>query len=260
VATLVIRGAGAGEGGGIGAGGGRTPFFFEAARLIPLADARAPGYAQADPFPHAVIDDLLPQWVVDGILEEFPPPGSGWQRFSNQLEQKLGNRPETSYGPFTRQVLAQCNSSVFVDFLERLTGIAGLVPDPHFVGGGLHQIEPGGFLKVHADFNRHPRLQLDRRLNVLVYLNRDWPDDYGGHLELWDRTMTRVAQRILPVAGRCVVFSTTSFSYHGHPDPLTCPPDRTRRSLALYYYSNGRPAGEVVSEEHDTLFRSRPGE
>lgn len=237
------------------------PFFFDPERLAKLAAAHHEAYVSADPFPHIVMDGILPEWVVDGVLSEFPAPGEkGWQEFANSLELKLGNLPETNYGPFTREVLAQCNASTFVSFLEDLTGVEGLVPDPHYLGGGLHQIQPGGFLKIHADFNRHPRLHLDRRLNVLFYLNQDWSEDYGGHLELWDRSMSHAVRRVLPVAGRCVVFSTTSFSYHGHPDPLTCPPGRTRKSLALYYYTNGRPPQELASSEHDTLFQARPGE
>src|SRR5262249_10915505 len=98
----------------------------------------------------------------------------------------------------------------------------------------------------------------DRRLNLLVYLNRDWNDEYGGHLELWDPSMTRCVHKILPVFNRCVVFSTTDRSYHGHPTPLACPRDRNRKSIALYYYSNGRPQ-EERSESHSTLFRDRPG-
>src|SRR5581483_6543461 len=116
----------------------------------------------------------------------------------------------------------------------------GLIPDPYFTGGGLHQIERGGYLKIHADFDRHEKLGLQRRLNVLVYLNRDWDESYGGALELWDRAMTHPVVRVLPVFNRCVVFSTTDQSYHGHPEPLTCPPDRRRRSLALYYYTAAR--------------------
>ncbi|NEN95926.1 MAG: 2OG-Fe(II) oxygenase, partial [Moorea sp. SIO3I7] len=132
---------------------------------------------------------------------------------------------------------------------------------PHFVGGGLHQIEKGGYLKIHADFNRHTKLRLDRRLNLLIYLNKDWQEDYGGHFEMWDTEMTQSQKKILPVFNRCVIFSTTDFSYHGHPEPLTCPEGRTRKSLALYYYSNGRPAEELSkSGDHSTLFKARPGE
>jgi 2-oxoglutarate-Fe(II)-dependent oxygenase superfamily protein len=148
---------------------------------------------------------------------------------------------------------------MLVGFLEQLTGIEGLIPDPYFWGGGLHQITRGGYLKVHADFNRYSKLRLDRRLNLLLYLNRDWKEEYGGHLELWNEQMTTCERKILPIFNRCVVFSTTDYSYHGHPDPLNCPEQQTRKSLALYYYTNGR-LEEGVSPVHTTLFQRRPGE
>jgi Rps23 Pro-64 3,4-dihydroxylase Tpa1-like proline 4-hydroxylase len=143
-------------------------------------------------------------------------------------------------------------------FLEVLTGIKGIISDPYFTGGGLHQIKRGGKLSVHADFNFHNDLKLDRRINVLVYLNKDWEEAYGGHFELWDRDMSKAQQKILPLFNRCAIFSTTSYSYHGHPTPLACPPDRTRKSIATYYYSNGRPA-EEVNESHSTLFQQPLG-
>jgi hypothetical protein len=117
----------------------------------------------------------------------------------------------------------------------------------------------GGHLKVHADFNRHPKTELERRLNVLIYLNRDWKDEYGGAFELWNEDMTRCETKVMPYFNRCVVFSTTSRSFHGHPEPLECPEDRTRKSLALYYYTKDRPAAEK-RWEHNTLFKARPGE
>jgi hypothetical protein len=235
--------------------------YFDPAELESLADRYRSDYRNAKPFPHVVIDDFLPEEDLDLVLEEFlEAPDHGWYRFENPREKKLAERRETSFGPFTRHVLAaKFNSAVFIEFLESLTGIEGLVPDPHYEGGGLHQIVPGGFLKVHADFNWHKQLKLDRRLNILVYLNRDWKEEYGGHLELWNRDMTRCEQRILPIFNRCVIFSTTDFSYHGHPEPLKCPDGMTRKSLALYYYSNGRPADEVA-DAHSTLFQARPGE
>jgi Rps23 Pro-64 3,4-dihydroxylase Tpa1-like proline 4-hydroxylase len=122
----------------------------------------------------------------------------------------------------------------------------------------LHQIKRGGYLEVHADFNRHSKLKLDRRLNLLLYLNQDWRDEYGGHFELWNADMTRPVRKILPLFNRCAVFSTTSTSYHGHPTPLACPAGRTRKSIATYYYSNGRPE-EEVRDDHSTLFQARHG-
>ena len=235
-------------------------FWFDREHLAPLAELHRAAYAAAQPFPHIVIDDFLPAEVLNAVLEEFPSPDRpDWFKFDSPLERKLASKDDTAMGPATRHLLAELNGAAFIDFLERLTGIEGLVPDPHLEGGGLHQIKRGGHLKIHADFNRHPRTDLERRLNALIYLNRDWRDEYGGALELWSRDMTRREARILPLFNRLVVFSTTSTSYHGHPEPLNCPEDRTRKSLALYYYSRDRPAREA-NEAHNTLFQARPGE
>ena len=235
-------------------------FFFDKDNLLAHADRHRDAYRSADPFPHVVIDDFLPPDVLDGILEEFPGRDDiEWKQFKNRNELKLANNQDDAMGPRVRHLLSQFNSSAICGFLEDLTGIDGIIPDPYFFGGGQHQIERGGYLKVHADFNKHLKMRLDRRINLLLYLNKDWEADYGGYLELWDRTMTRPVQKILPIFNRCVIFNTTSDSFHGHPEPLTCPEDRTRKSLALYYYTQGRPE-EEKQVFHSTLFRDRPGE
>lgn len=153
------------------------------------------------------------------------------------------------------------NSQPFLDFLSAITGIENLLPDSTLAGGGNHEIKPGVFLKVHSDFNKHPVYQLDRRINVLVYLNQDWEEKFGGHFELWNEKMTRCETRILPLFNRVATFSTTSKSYHGHPNALACPEDRSRKSIALYYYTNGRPEHEVQEflEDHSTIFKAREG-
>ena len=235
-------------------------FFFDGAKLLEMAHQYSPDYRKADPFPHIVIENFMPEAVLDGVLEEFPDIDAiQWLRFKNAREKKLANNLDEQMPPRVRHLLAQFNSAAMCTFLEKLTGIEGIIPDPYFWGGGQHQIQTGGYLKIHADFNRHRKLRLDRRINLLLYLNRDWEESFGGHLELWDTEMTRCVQRILPIFNRCVIFNTTSNSYHGHPEPLTCPEDRTRKSLALYYYTQGRPE-EEQQETHSTLFQQRPGE
>lgn len=217
-------------------------------------------YASARPFPHIAIDGLFDDEQLDRIVAEFPKPEEmRWMRFDSPTEKKLGFYHEHStISPLIRAFLDAMNGFEMLLFLEALTGIGGLIPDPYFGGGGLHQIEPGGFLKIHADFNVHPKLKLDRRINLLIYLNRDWREEYGGHLELWNASMTACEQRILPLFNRTVVFSTSDTSFHGHPHPLASPPGVTRRSLSLYYYTAGRPEDER-SAPHDTLFREPEG-
>ena len=213
-------------------------------------------YAAGDPFPHVAIDGLFDDAELDAVLRDFPSPEqTRWMRFDNPREKKLGFFYESSaVSDRIRRFLDAMNGFEMLLFLEALTGIDGLIPDPYFGGGGLHQIEPGGFLKVHADFNVHPKLKLDRRLNMLIYLNKEWREEYGGHLELWDAALRGPRQRILPRFNRTVVFSTTDTSFHGHPHPLTSPPGVTRKSVSLYYYTAGRPESER-SAPHDTLFR-----
>jgi hypothetical protein len=123
----------------------------------------------------------------------------------------------------------------------------------------MHQTLRGGFLKIHIDYNRHESWNLDRRLNVLLYLNSGWDEKWGGALELWDADVKNCVQKIAPISNRLVIFGTTEYSWHGHPEPLACPAGVTRKSLALYYYSNGRPQEEIAMM-HSTVFRERPGE
>jgi hypothetical protein len=228
-------------------------------KLEALAQENAERYLSNKPFPHIYFDNFLPLEAAEAALREFPEPRQlAWSEFNNQNEKKLAFDVVEKLPPPVRDVLYFMNSRPMLQFLEVLTGIQGVLPDPYYVGGGLHQIKPGGKLEIHADFNQHTKLKLDRRINVLIYLNKDWKEEYGGHFELWNRDMTRAVQKILPLFNRCAIFSTTSFSYHGHPNPLACPPGRTRKSIATYYYSNGRPE-EEVSETHSTLFQHRPG-
>lgn len=234
-------------------------FRFEREALGQTAAGHREAYPAARPFPHVVLDNFFPPEVLDVVLSEFPNPADAeWWVFQSEKERKLASLDDAIMGPATRHLLSELNSSTLLRFLEDLTGISGLIPDPHFVGGGLHQIERGGYLKVHADFNRHAALGLYRRINLLVYLNREWADNYGGHLELWERDASRCVTRIAPIFNRCVVFNTDRSSLHGHPHPLECPPDRTRRSLALYYYTV-HPASDD-DRGHNTLFADGRGE
>lgn len=222
-------------------------------QLDPTAHRAA--YEEAAPFPHIALDGLFDSERLETVLQEFPPPREGsWRRFDNPKEKKSGFDYRTQVGDELGRFLSFLNSAAMLEFLEGLTGIEGLVPDPYFGGAGPHQSLRGGFLKVHSDFNWHPKLKLDRRVNVLIYLNKDWREEYGGHLELWDRDVTQCEQRILPVFNRTVVFNTTDFSFHGHPHPLTCPENTSRKSISMYYYTNGRPEAER-SAPHDTVFK-----
>ncbi len=209
-------------------------------------------YQSAAPFPHTVVDDFLPSEVIEQILAEFPDAGSNaWaSRFDNVNENKRASADFFAWGPITQKVFIYLNSAPFLRRLEALTGIEKLIPDPYFLGGGLHCLPTGGKLNVHVDFNQHPTMNLDRRINLLVYLNKDWDAEYGGNLILKGDVEEKL---VVPQCNRTVVFSTTSHSFHGNPEPVCAPDGRDRISLALYYYTSSRPADELVS--HSTIFK-----
>lgn len=222
-------------------------FFFESEPLARLAGAHRERFAAARPFPHAVFDGFLPADVSHRLVAEFPGPEAiRWasRDFDATTQtRKLSCSDETQFAPFLRHLVGQLLSHTFVRFLEQLTGVTGIITDPSHNECGLHSTGPGGKLAVHTDLNRHPVPgRLHQHLNVLLYLNEDWREEYGGHLELWDPALEAARQRILPVANRMVVFETGQDSFHGHPQPLACPADRRRNSIALYYYTLDRPA------------------
>jgi hypothetical protein len=225
-------------------------------RMKAIVTAQAEAYRAADPFPHTVLDGLFDPDLLTQILVEVDAMDRGqWHSSDKDQERKWATEDIQHFGPTTRAFINQLNGGLFLTFLERLTGIQGLIADPHLRGGGLHEIRREGALGVHADFNLYPRLNVWRRLNLLLYLNQDWDESWGGALELWDRTGTARVRSIAPLFNRVVIFDTSNCSYHGHPHPLQCPPDRSRKSIALYYYTAQKPEGEI--DPHTTIFLGR---
>jgi hypothetical protein len=224
--------------------------------LLALADGRAGAYASAQPFPHTIIDGLLDDEQLHRVAAEMPPRSAqGWTKWETLNEWKyVFDQPE-HFGPAARRLHDALNSSEFVRFLERLTGIGGLVPDPHLTAAGYFDIEPGGFLNVHVDFTRNPRLNLDRRVNVLVYLNPNWEASWGGQLELWRSLDEGPVTEIVPLMGRMVVFSTPGAA-HGHPKPVAAPDGRSRLCFSAYYFTSP-DAPDGPADFHGVLFRSR---
>lgn len=217
-------------------------------------------YTGNDPFPHVVIDGLFPEQVLDAVVKELEKVEYAESRSFYGADWKFAQPDPYRHGPATRRLLHDLNARPFIELVEGVTGIAGLIPDPHYFGGGYHEIRSGGFLKMHTDFNWHNKLKLDRRVNVLIYLNRDWQESWGGDLRLSSAELKEF-KCIWPTFNRMVIFGTTDHSFHGHPDPIIVRGSIVRRSLALYYYSSGRPAEEILrAKATNTTYRERTGE
>jgi len=229
-----------------------------------VAEKKKEEYLSAGPFPNIVFDDFFNNDFLKTVVENFPnlEKINSSQKYINKNEVKFANNDYKNFPNSIKLLFDFMNSNIFLEFLQKITSIKEkLVIDEELNGGGLHQIKAGGMLKIHTDFNRHPTLALDRRVNILIYLNINWDQAYGGDLELWDKEMKFCGKKILPIFNRMVIFSTNDFSNHGHPEPTKCPNDVSRKSIALYYFSKGRPASELDSKniKNKTYFKNRFG-
>lgn len=215
---------------------------FDRAALVELGRARAKDYAEARPFPHLVVDDLLGAVRAEAIARAIPDATHpGWKR-RDYPEQagRLSQLQRTGFAdvaPELRWLLAELGGMAFLDFLGALTGRRDLIGDPHFTGAGPILTLPGGHLALHADFNRDSARHLDRAVSILYYAPRGWDESWGGELELWDRERRACVQRIAPVRDRLVVVGYGEDHWHGHPEPLRCPEGHARVAIAAHYYA-----------------------
>lgn len=222
-----------------------------------LADSCRSNYTLANPFPHIVIDDFIPNdlavqcynqmsqhedWMFDSMMgypedERDSQVNKWWTPYDSDSKNKI-----ESDMPAVWKCLQYFNSRPFLLFLEKLTGIKDLIADVDFEGGGIHKIKNGGRLELHSDYNKHPNKDIWRRINLLLYLTPNW--DYNGHLDLYEKEPLVKVKSILPTFNRAVIFNTTDDSIHGHPIPLVCPEEISRYSFALYYFTKDRPEHE----------------
>ncbi len=216
-------------------------------------------YQKHQPFPNIELSGFLDEALIQQVVAEFPKPSdTNWIQYKHINENKLGKNTRSEFPPLIGQLIDELNSDEFVAWLSELTGIAGLRSDASLEGGGMHQTETGGFLNVHADFiTHHHHKHWIRKCNLILYLNPGWDEAWGGGLELWDKDMQSCVKRIPPFCNRALIFNTGAASYHGYPDPIQCPADTTRKSLALYYYV---VADEPVKSPTSTNYQARPGE
>jgi hypothetical protein len=219
-------------------------FERDESQVLGLFRGGREGYETAKPFPHACFNGLVSENLLERVLTEFPAPvDETWRRVEEpgySHNKMISSNFESQAGSRVKQLFAALNSGFFINCLENLTGITGLIPDPHGHAGGLHQYTRGGYLEVHTDFNYNPRLKLYRRVNLILYLNRDWKPEYGGGLLLRDKTGDHSAE-IFPGWNQMLISNIGPEAYHGFPTPLTCPDGVTRKSLAIWYYTADLP-------------------
>jgi len=218
-------------------------------------------FAQAKPFRHVVIDDFLEGTFARRLLAEFPP----FEKGNNVGDDGRPGAKSTierlrALGPSYARLDSAIQESEFLNFVGAITSIEDLLYDPFYLGGGTHENRNGQLLQAHIDFNYHPSERWHRRLNLIVYLNPNWDEKWGGNIEFYRDPYQDVepAVRISPTFNRCVIFETTEQSWHGF-DPIALPSehaDLSRKSIALYFYTKNRPADETAGK-HSTHYVNR---
>ena len=228
-------------------------------------------FQDAEPFPHVVIDDFFSAEVADRIEKRFPVPfgtrsewlQQGWHIYDNPIEGKLACDNVERMGNHDHvfaDMWKMLQSDHLLELMSQITRIKDLEQDPHLHGAGLHLHPPGGRLEMHLDYSIHPISKKERRVNLIVYMNQDWKEEWGGHLALWEGTLNGLKEgkvaTIAPMFNRAVLFRTSDVSWHGMPDPVMCPEGNARKSVAIYFVSESRPD---ATPRYKAAFRPRPG-
>jgi Rps23 Pro-64 3,4-dihydroxylase Tpa1-like proline 4-hydroxylase len=216
-----------------------------------------------EPYRHLVLDDFLDKRLADMCLASFPPLDDGTWEHANDKDIEVKYRTawtsEFDVPDGLIDTVRILNSSLFLNAMAARIGIAKIIPDPYFSGGGLNVTTRGGLLDVHVDGNYHDATGLNRRLNAILYLNPHWQPSWGGEFGIYDRTGDVCLKKVPPLFNRLVVFDSHDFSFHGLPDPVSFPEGEQRRSIILYYYTKEpRPPQQIaVDQPHSALWKKR---
>ena len=221
------------------------PFDYVNVNLEDLAAERSEEYASARPFPNTSLDGVFSDSLLDKVVGEFSRDIEWADAQLPKKSPKKRTAPERGAGPYTNQLLSTLKSSSFIRFVERLTGIPKLIPDLHIRSGGLHSYSTGGRLELHTDYNYSSQLRLYRRVNLLLYLNRGWKDEWGGELQLWNQDFSEES-KVYPAFNRMAIAHVLPNGMHG-VGGISCPENESRRSIAVWYFTAELPL-ELQSE------------
>lgn len=212
-------------------------------------------FMKAEGFPHIIIDDFLQEDIATTLYEKFPTSQEMRKNYKNLNENKSEGSGFDKYDPLFAQLKDELRSDKFRAAFSKLTEIDDLIIPDDFRGSGVHQGFDGSYLDIHVDFSIHPTLKKHRRLNLLIFLNKNWKEEYGGHCEFWNDDVSEKIGQALPSFNRAVIFRCSRTSFHGY-DKITVPENESRKSFYSYFYTDVAPGVKY----HDTIFKARPSE
>jgi hypothetical protein len=208
-------------------------------------------YSMGTPVPWIAFDDFLPEDLLTTVQKEIDLiPGHIWTKFTRNGSSMLECNT-FKYSPNIRELVLNLNSGEFVTWLENITGLKKIIPDPLLIGAGLMRCGNGHSLKLHTDFNWNEQLRLNRSLSAILYLSKEWDPDWQGSLEFWDLDRKACVHKIEPKPNRLLVWNYHDLLVHGHPNPIQCPEGSSRDGLRMFYFtSNATP----VNPPHRSLY------
>lgn len=215
----------------------------------------AKAFSTGKPYPHIVMDQFLREDTALRMFEQFPSFDKFGRHYKGLNENKSEGSLFDTYDPIFKEVKDELSSDAFSKWIGEVTGIEESFITDDNLGAGLHQGGNGSFLDIHIDFNIHPKKNVHRRLNLLIYLNKDWKPDYNGAMEMWDEKMTKCEKEVMCNFNRALIFETSEISYHGYTKALNLPEGVSRKSFFAYFYTHKR---EGAAKYHDTVFRATP--
>jgi Rps23 Pro-64 3,4-dihydroxylase Tpa1-like proline 4-hydroxylase len=213
-------------------------------------------FRNGQPYPHIVLDNFLNAEMASLLLENFPSIEKLSKHYKGLNENKSEGSNFSDFHPVFNRVREEIMSPAFAEWVAKVTGIPGVFVTDDNLGTGLHQGSDGSFLDIHVDFNIHHVKNVHRRLNMLLYLNKDWKPEYGGSMEMWNANMTQMIKKVSPDFNRCLIFETSDISYHGY-SKIHLPAGVTRKSFYTYFYTPIADKSQL-KDYHDTVFKAKP--
>lgn len=209
-------------------------------------------FNNGNPYRHVIIDDFFSNDFAEILFSNFPKLSKDNHTYWNPIEKKQALNKFDNFPDF-KNLFEQFNCDAFIDKIKQVTGFLDLEKDPYLHGSGVHLHPRGGKLDLHVDYSIHPITKKERRKNIIIYMNKDWKEQWGGSLELWSKipntTQPLTCEKIvIPSFNTAILFQTSDNSIHGLPSPITCPEDTYRKSIAIYYVSEARPGANPRSK------------
>ncbi len=199
-------------------------------------------FISAIPYEHVVIDNFFNEDYLNILINNFPLINDNfkhWHIYNNPIEKKYALNNFDNLSEYN-ELFKKLSTDEFVNIISKITSIENLENDPLLHGAGIHYHPNGGKLDMHLDYSIHPITKKERRVNLIIYLNKEWKEEYNGDLQLWDINFNGPVKKYYPKYNRAILFKTSDISYHGLPHPIKCPENIGRKSLAIYYVSEQR--------------------